>query len=256
MSFSAVAFMCVYNEADIIPWTIPHLISQGVNVHIIDNWSTDGSDVIAKGFPIAGYERWPESGPSQYYEWAALLRRVECLAEKSTADWCSLNDADEIRRSPWTGVTLCDGFRRVQEEGYNAVNHQVYHFPPTDNTYTGDPERHFRFYTLEHHDAKMTRNVKSWRNLGQRPTLGLTGGHYAGFDGIKIYPTRFILKHYPMRSSEHAERKVLRERMARYSPQERAQAWHIQYNGISQTRSWLADPKGLTEWNDSLLLPA
>ena len=53
--FNVTAFMCVFNEADILPWTLKHLIDQGVQVHVIDNWSTDGSDRIAKRLPLAGF---------------------------------------------------------------------------------------------------------------------------------------------------------------------------------------------------------
>ena len=60
--FNVTAFMCVFNEADILPWTLKHLIDQGVDVHVIDNWSTDGSDRIAQRFPFAGFEQFPGRG--------------------------------------------------------------------------------------------------------------------------------------------------------------------------------------------------
>src|SRR6185503_527627 len=60
--FSVTAFMTVFNEADILPWTIRHLIEQGVAVYVIDNWSTDDSAKIAQAFPLVGYERFPTDG--------------------------------------------------------------------------------------------------------------------------------------------------------------------------------------------------
>ncbi len=246
--FSATAFMCVYNEADILPWVLSHLHQQGVNVHILDNWSTDGSDDLAQRFDLVGYERWPADGPSQYYEWGKMLRRVEELAQHSNADWCIHHDADEIRRSPRKGETLLTGLQRVESEGFNAVNFQVYHFSPTDDSYVGDPEAHFRYYGMDAVDCK-NRQVKAWKNIGQRVDLASTGGHYAAFTGIHVHPEKFILKHYPMRTSAQAERKIIHERMERYSPEELRKAWHVQYRGIAETRDWIRNPKNLTLWD-------
>ena len=97
--FSVTAFMCVFNEADILPYTLRHLVDQGVDVHVIDNWSTDGSDLIAQQFPLVGFERFPSEGDGGIYSWRLLLRRVEALATASRASWCVHHDADEIRRS-------------------------------------------------------------------------------------------------------------------------------------------------------------
>ncbi len=246
--FSATAFMCVYNEADILPWTLSHLRQQGVGVYVIDNWSTDGSDALAQRFDLIGYERWPADGPSRYYEWGQMLRRVEELAQRSTADWCIHHDADEIRRSPRPGETLLQALQRVESEGFNAVKYQVYHFTPTDDLYTGDPETHFRYYSMDAVDCR-NRQIKTWKNMGQRVDLATTGGHNADFTGRHVYPGQFILKHYPMRTSAQAERKIIHERMERYSPEELAKAWHVQYNGIAQTRNWIHDTSGLKLWD-------
>jgi hypothetical protein len=77
--FSVTAFMCVFNEADILPWTLKHLIEQGMDVHVIDNWSTDGSDRTANRFPLVGFEQFPAEGDGGTYRWRHLLQRVEVL---------------------------------------------------------------------------------------------------------------------------------------------------------------------------------
>lgn len=248
MSFSATAFMCLYNEADIIRDVIQHLCDQQIKVHIIDNWSTDGSAEIAREFPLAGYEKFPADGPSQYYSWAPLLHRVEALAYHSTSDWCIHHDADEIRRSDRPNETLLEAFLRVHRDGYNAVNFQVYHFMPTDDLYQGDPEKHFRYFTLDQIDCNM-RQVKAWKNIG-KVDLATSGGHFAAFGRMNIYPGKFILKHYPLRTQAQAERKVLQERLGRYDPEERARKWHVQYNQVALTRQWLHKPESsyLQKW--------
>jgi glycosyltransferase involved in cell wall biosynthesis len=248
--FSITAFLCVYNEADILPWILRHLYDQGIGIYIIDNWSNDNSADIARSFPLVGYEKWPFDGPSQYYEWGLMLKRVEELAFVSPANWCIHHDADEIRRSSRLGETLLEGMQRVEAEGYNAINHRVYHFLPTDDLYQGDPERHFRYYLIDDPIRSPTRQVKAWKNTGQRVDLASSGGHFAGFGGIRIHPEKFILKHYPLRTAAQAERKVIHERMARYSPTDLARNWHVQYKGLAFTHNWIKDSKTLTLWKD------
>ena len=247
MSFSATAFICLYNEADIIGWVLQHLHEQGVGVHVVDNWSSDGSAEIARGFPLVGYEKFPVEGPSAYYSWQPLLKRVEELAFVSDADWCIHHDADEIRRSPRPGESLLDGLARVSEQRYTAVNFQVFHFLPVDDTYAGDPERHFRYYTQDHGDCRM-RQVKAWKRTQHRVDMASNGGHYAGFPGIEVCPEFFVLKHYPLRTSVQAARKVLTERVGRYDPRERAMDWHVQYLELAKTRAWLSRKEDLQEW--------
>jgi glycosyltransferase involved in cell wall biosynthesis len=247
---TATAFVTMYNEADIIEWTIRHLIDQGVGVHIIDNWSTDGSSDIAMRFPLVGYEKFPSGGPSKYYSWQPMLHLVEELAARSKADFVCHHDSDEIRRSPRPGERLIDAFARVDREGYTAIDHEVFHFRPTDDLYTGDPENHFKYYILDDEPIRsMHHQVKVWKNFGQRVDLRM-GGHQAWFSGVKIYPEKFITKHYPMRTAAQAERKIIHERMERYDPNERANGWHVQYNGIAETRNWIQNPRDLIEWKE------
>jgi glycosyltransferase involved in cell wall biosynthesis len=237
--------MCVFNEADILPWTLAHLIGQGVDVHVIDNWSTDGSDRIAQQFPLAGFERFPAEGDGGVYRWRRLLQRVEALAGASRASWCVHHDADEIRRSGRSNESLLDALRRMDREGYNAADHKVLSFHPTDDFYAGDPEGHFRHYSDDGVDNRLP-HVKAWKNLG-RVSLARTGGHQAEFAGRRICPEKLILKHYPIRSSQQGARKVLRERMPRFDPVERAMSWHVQYDGLARTRQWIRDPATLKE---------
>jgi len=245
MSFSAIAFVPVYNEADILPWTIQHLLDQGVAVYIVDNWSTDNSAWVAKQFPIVGYEKFPDA-PSKYYSWRPILERIAKLARECEYDWCLLNDSDEIRRSPHANETLLQGMHRIHDAGFDAINFSVYHFYPTDDLYTGDPEKHFRYYSMDGVDATLL-HVKAWKRTQRVTRLSESGGHYGTYVGASVYPEKWILKHYPIRTSQQAERKVVHERLERYDPAERVQQWHVQYNSWDKT-NWLRDPKTLKEW--------
>jgi len=249
MPFHATAIMTLSNEADIIRFVLRHLFHQGMDVHIIDNWSTDGSAEIAKEFPLIGYEKYPQEGPSKYYSWKPLLQRVEQVAHESRADWIVHHDSDEIRRSPRVGESLLDGLARVNEAGDSAINFQVYHFLPIDDAYPGDPEVYFKHFTTDQIDCRL-QQVKAWKNTGVKVELAWSGGHIVKFRGIKVHPEKFILKHYPLRSSAQAARKVLTER--RYDPKELQMQWHVQYKRLAVTKQWLNKPGDLKLWKESV----
>jgi hypothetical protein len=251
--FRVLAVMTAYNEADVIGPTIEALIDAGVEVHLIDNWSTDETHAIASrylGRGLAGLERFP-AAPSGSYEWAALLGRVERVAAASPADWYVHHDADERRTGPWPARPLRDAIWAVQQSGFNAIDHTVLTFQPLDEGFVpgADLERSFRHFEFDVTPG-IRPQVKAWRNLGRRVDLAGSGGHEAVFDGRRIFPYNFLLKHYPIRSQAHGERKVLHERQARWSPAERARGWHVHYEAIEPGHAFTRAAGELIEFRD------
>lgn len=256
MSFRALAIMSVYQEADILAWTLKHLHEQGIGIHVVDNWSSDGSEKIAHSFPLVGFEKFPADGPPKLFMCRAIQRRIDEIAAASDADWISYHDADEVRRSPRFGERMIDAFQRIQAEGFNTINHQVYHFYPTDDNYSGDPENHFRYYAQDRSFGPNF-HMKAWRN--QQRLLGLGewgagGGHTLRFPGMRVCPVPFVIKHYPVRSQAHGEAKV-EDRLKRFDPVERAHKWHVQYDGMESPYNFLKDPATLLYWADPLKVP-
>ena len=260
----AIAFVPVYNEADILPWTLRHLRSQGVEPYVIDNWSDDRTDEAVlreaatprDGAPSTGmsWERFPADGPSATYDWTAILHHIEELAAASDADWCMLQDADELRYSPWpSGVmqrfTLNPALELVQDKDFSAVNFQCYNFVPTEDGWDGtqDPEEYFQFIEPDSIYSRVP-HIKAWRNVG-RVDLASTGGHEARFEGRRVFTTPFVSKHYGIRSQAHGERKVFRDRVPRWNPEERAKRWHEQYLGIEPGHNFIRKPEELARWN-------
>ena len=227
-----LAIIPAYNEADILPAVLRHLDDQGCDVYVLDNWSTDWSaDILARlGSNI---ERWPAERPD-LYEWTDILTRIEEIAlERGRGRWVILHDADEIRRVPshWSTLTIEQALEIVSITGYNAVQFKVLTFVPTDNLWSAgyNPERHFRYLRNDHVDHHLP-HVKAWFQGNERVDLHTNGGHQVLFPNRYVCPHPFILKHYPIRSQEHGERKVLKERFPRFSPKERSKQWHVQYD--------------------------
>ena len=244
------AIIEVYNERDILPWTVWHLRDQGCRVYVMDNWSTDGSYEILKSLGVWGWERWPAE-PSPVHDLPAVLNRKADLAAGFGPCWIIHHDADEIRRTPWPALSLAEGFKRVEAEGYNAIDHRKYNFWAVDNGYLGDPETYFRFYLLEHLDYRLP-HVQAWLNPpGVRVDLSSGAGHHVKFPGLSIHPDKWTLKHYPIRSQFQGQRKIFRERLPRYRPDLHAQDWHVQYDFASPGGSLLRDPSDLALWKES-----
>jgi glycosyltransferase involved in cell wall biosynthesis len=245
--FRVLAAMIVYNEADIVVPSVGALLAQGVEVHMIDNWSTDGTpEAVASEFgERVSIERFPKDGPAPVYVWGDLLGRVSELSVATGAHWVVLHDADERRSGPWKGADLRSAIYRADLEGYNAVNHTVIDFPPIDNGFQHgeDFEHYFRHFVPTQVSDNLIQ-IKAWRS--GKVDLRSTGGHEALFAGRKVHPLNFLLKHYPIRSQEHGERKVLRERKPRIATEERDR-WHTHYDHVDVGHSFLRDPRELYE---------
>lgn len=251
-SFCVTAIMTSYNEADIIGPSISHLLAQGIRTHVIDNWSSDGTEAALKPLLDTGMvtcERFPPTGPSEYYEWRKLLARVEEVAQELDADWLIHHDVDELRESPWEGITLRDGLFFADSLGFNAVDHTVIDFRPISDDFIAgmDFAAHFLFWEFGRRSGHF-QQIKAWKNLKIPVDLKLTGGHEAAFSGRRVFPYKFLLRHYPVRSRAHGQRKVFQERRSRYSPDEKRDGWHIQYDSIDSCHEFIIDRSQLSKF--------
>ncbi len=255
---SVLAIVAVYNERDIIAATIKHLLDQGVDVHIIDNWSTDGSYEIVQSLASKSsgisYERFPTKANNKY-EWGKILARVTTVAkQKPQYQWIMLNDADELRWSPWQGVTLQTAFSFIDSVGYNAVDYTVFNFEPTKDGFSehDNPLTFFRYGKFSGVEGHFVQ-IKSWKNHPEAE-LAASGGHHVAFSGQRVFPLKFLLSHYPIRSTRQATDKVFKGRQARYTTAEKKKGWHTHYNSISAASSFIQSPRGLVAFdyaNDS-----
>ncbi len=250
--FTVTAIVPAFNEADVIASTLRALDEQGVRIHLVDNWSTDDTVARAEALGLGErltVERFPHEGPSGSYDWEALLRHTEDLATGLGTDWVIHQDADEIRLAPWEGVTLRDALFHVQEQGFTAVDHTVLVFHPTEASAFApgddvrDHLRHFEFGARSGHFVQ----VKAWRTGAGRVDLAGSGGHEVQFPGRRVFPYKFLLLHYPVRSQEQGERKVFRDRQGRWNAEERARGWHSHYDAFSAGHTFVRRAADLLE---------
>lgn len=252
--FDVLAIVTTYNEADIIEQLLDRLLAGCVRVHVIDNWSTDGTEAIVERYVTPGrvsMERFPSEGPTRYFELQPLLGRVGQVAHDSGADWVVHHDADEIHESCWTGVSLRDGLWVADHYGFNCIDHTGLDFRPvTDNWAPGDDlDSSFEYFEFASSHAHFTL-LKAWKPQAAMVDNAGTGGHRADFEGRRIFPYKFPIRHYSLRSREQARKKLFEERKPRFSPAERAKGWHTHYDQYSEDSSFLWDHNGLYRWAD------
>ena len=252
-----IALVAARNEADIIGQTVGDLLGQGIRVHLLDHGSTDGTAAalaphLRDGLlTIERFSSTVSGGPdkSEPFCLTAILARKEALAAELDGDWFINHDADEFRESPWGWLTLREGIELVDRLGYNAIDFELLNFWPThDNYRPGDDVRAaFRYY--EPGAAWDRVQIRCWKRSRAPVNLIGSAGHEAVFDNRRVFPIKFLLRHYPFRSRAHAERKVYQDRMPRFDPGERQQGWHVQYDHLPAGFDFIRSASDLTAFD-------
>jgi glycosyltransferase involved in cell wall biosynthesis len=251
-----VAIISAHNEGDVIYHVIGDLVQQGIEVYLIDHCSTD--DTVEQAFKWLGkgllrVERFPEEAGyadrnKEQYVWTDILQRKQELAASLGADWYIHHDADEFREGPFPGVSLRASIVCAHLSGFNAIDFALLNFRPTDNRFQrGDDVRKYLGY-FEWGEQYNSLQIKAWRNTGRPIDLVTHGGHSVLFTGRRIFPLKFILRHYPIRSQQHGEQKVLKQRKGRFAEEERAKQWHLQYDEVEQGHHFLCNPDRLRKY--------
>lgn len=253
--FRVDAFMPAFNEADLLAHSVAYLAAQGIDVHVVDNWSTDGTWEIAQsllGRGVTNLDRFPIDEPPATYDWRGILRHVESLALASTADWCMLHDVDERRFPARAGHDLRTALCHAEARGFNCVDHVVLEHPPVDDGF--DPSRdvvaQFPHWTFSRHRGHFHQR-KAWKHPGVPVSLESSAGHDVRFPGRRVDPFKLVLRHYPIRSQAHGERKVFGDRVRRWNSEERRLGWHRQYDAVDPARGFLRDSATLESADDA-----
>ena len=221
-----VALLAVHNEELYMERCLDHLFRQGIETCIIDNGSTDHTRQIAERFFGRGVFRIEETVYPRYFDWVAQLQQKELLAHEIDADWFIHHDADEIRDAPSPFASLREGIQAADTAGYSAIDFEEFVFVPTSSDehfesrdYVSDMLYYYYFKPNDLH------RVNAWKKPRERVNLADSGGHRVQFNAQKIYPVKFILRHYMVLSCEHALRKYGHERV--YSQREVNElGWH------------------------------
>jgi glycosyltransferase involved in cell wall biosynthesis len=254
------AIISAFNEEDIIGHVLSDYIRQGIQVYFIDHHSTDRTLHIAKTFLGKGVQHveiFPEecgysSDLKDVYAWRYILKRKEELHSILKADWYMHMDADAIVESPWENISLLEGVRLVDTLGYNCINFELFNFRPIIPEYKNSikPQDFFEYW--EPADVFDELQIKCWKNTSQEIDLATSGGHDVQFEGKKVFPVKFIMRHYPIRSRAHGMKKVFSDRIPRFDTCEKHIGWHRQYNRYLGEKDMTSDKTDLLKYDETI----
>ena len=237
--------MAVRNESDIIEQTLTHLVSQGITLAILDS-STDDSFEICRRI-VGGAGRVVRQ-LTDSFQWKTVLRKLYEMALEMNPEWVLLTGADEFLESPYPNLALKDAIESEAEKGYNLIQFNNFEFWPTrdDDTSEKDVRKRMRYYSWQD-DFQF----RCWR---VRPDIKMFAGHYPLFDNpgpVRVSPTKFVIRHYKIRSYEHGVRKVFDDRLPRFDGIERKEGWHVQYNNFKRDIEYFVkDSRSLTKYEE------
>jgi len=194
-----VGILMVRDEADVIGYTLAHLLAEGVD-HILvsDNGSRDDTrrilDLYAEGGKVTVLD-----DPDPAYEQAAKMTRLAHMAHGMGATWVVPCDADEVIYSP-------DG--RTLAEFLADCTADVVEITGFDHIATGadDPVVPNPFLRIQHRRAEPQRLPKVL--FRATPSSALEMGNH-GVTGVGTNRVRALeLRHFQYRSLEQAARKL------------------------------------------------
>lgn len=225
-----VALLAVRNEELYLQRCLQHLSKQYIDVCLIDNGSTDRTLAIAEGFLNRGVFRIEHIPYHGVYEWERILRHKSRLAQEIDADWFIHHDADEVREAPARFRNLNEGISFVDRAGYNAINSGEFVFVPMNEEqafegtdYIHEMKDYYYFHPRDLH------RVNIWKKTDKN--VDLAGGHSVKFEGRRVFPDDFILRHYIFLSKRHAIEKYGQRK---YDPHELAKGLHVKRAGFTE----------------------
>jgi glycosyltransferase involved in cell wall biosynthesis len=227
-----IALMAVHNESDMLAETLSHTISQGLDVIVLDNGSTDDSADIARSYLDRGVLT-VRTVITDTYCWAYLLDTLCEWGWEFSADWCALVDADTLLEAPEPTVSLRTAIEQQAARGFNVVRFNNFEFWPTDldSPSSASVRQRLTYYTFNDN-----RQEKCWLH---KAGVGISreGGHVVDFPSDmekRLSPDLFTMRHYKFRSYEQGVRKVFNERLPRFRGE--PSGWHTQYDWLSPAR--------------------
>jgi len=203
-----VGMLSVFNDEDIIEEVIEHMISQGLELVILDNGSTDRTLQLCEKFLDKGLLKL-EQYKTATFPWSIILRKLYDMAIFESPDWIVRSDSDQFLESGMNGVTLTKGITQADAEGFNIIQFDRFDFFMTDdnNESAKSIKEKLTYYSFQNDFA-----YRAWKYVSGIHVSGLGfGGHCPIFPegGLyKIYPKKFVLRNYQLRSKEQAKRKI------------------------------------------------
>jgi len=245
-----LGMMSVYNERDIIEYTILHMRAQEVPLVVIDNGSTDGTfDILGRyvGKAIIELARLE----TEFFEWGLLLRTLYKMALKHRPEWLLMVDADEFLESPFPSLNLREAIELESSREYNLIQFNNFEFWPTEKDRdSSEPDIRKRVKYYSWNDDWQFKCFRDYPGTN----IDEAGSHLPIFPRdvkVRLSPHKFIMRHYAIRSYEQGLRKAFDERLARYPEHERRKWGLHKYARFGrEERYFIIGSSMLTRYNE------
>ncbi len=231
------AILAIRNEEAYLANCLHHLVHNQINFVIIDNGSNDASAEIYRRREFAAHlvdvKHVPFQGAFSLTE--QLQHKLEAV-DAVKADWVIHLDADEVMHSYRPDESLSAALSRLNAEGWNAVNFDEFVFLPIENNYRPEAPGWQQMSLYYFFEPDSPRLMRAWRKASGLSMLE-HGGHLLAGSNLRLAPEHFALRHYIVRSQEHAFEKYTARRFASH---EIDRGWHA--NRIGHLRESFALP--------------
>ena len=244
-----IGMLLVFNDEDIIKEVIEHLISQGIQLVVLDNGSTDNSYKICEKFLGNGILDLKQfKTPTFIYHEPIIRRMLYDMAISQSPDWVIANDSDEILESAAQSSTLHESIEKANTEGYNMIQFNRFDFYITDNDDKSAKSTKDKLGYYSYYGDYLYRAWKYFPGIrvGYNPHLPVYPDGYQ----YKIYPYKFALRHYPFRSKEQVKKKLSdRTRGTNYLKKNEKLPSVVNYN-LKNKIPDIVEHKLLTKYNE------
>lgn len=246
-----IGMIPVYNDDDIIKEIIEYYLSQGLDLVILDNGSSDKTYEICKSFLGKGVLKLITFHTSNYIsKWDSILRTLYDIALEQTPDWIVKIDSDEFLESGLEGLNLRDAIIQVDNEGCNFIQFDRFDFFMTDDNNESSKSIKKKLPYYSYHGDYLYR---AWKYYPGVRVEAFAFVHFPTFpDEIKykIYPRKFVMRHYPFRTREQTEKKIA-DRIRGTDYKKTKQGLNMHYkNLVEQNCSQKIDHNILTKYEE------
>jgi hypothetical protein len=204
-----VMTLVVRNEVDIVAANLDYHLANGVDfVLVTDHGSEDGTDEVLREYERMGVARIVRDEQEGHHQSRRVTRMVEMARRDHAADWVIDNDADEFW---WPQVgSLRDVFASLPDR-YAQILVPRRNFRPLAQQPDTEGEP---FYSRMIYRERRSERLERQPKVAHRPLPGIVvapGNHSISPADLPTAPACGLLEifHFPMRSYEQFERKVI-----------------------------------------------
>ncbi len=203
-----LAILLCYNDADVLPPVLDHLIANRHDVVTWNHGSSDNTADVCRDYLGRGVIEYQDLDRDEvpFKDLYGLCARYLVRAYGPRYDWLSWPDQDELLEGPDLTRPYHEQVTELLASGHDWVEFDnfVFWFTDDDDETERDPVKRLEHYNLYVCPAR----VRAWRFAC---TNERRLGNSNPIDGRKA-PANWPLRHYPMRTLEQARRRATVDR--------------------------------------------